>query len=150
MTSVFLREQKRYTQDNLVTVFNCSEEKAVRILRRMKEYGVLKAVKATDIQKDLTDLVDEEIEIADVEVGENEYLYVFTFVGVITIEGIVLKCYPKYLVEATAPKTELKQVLKVLEKYNSQEQIIRMYNDTSDSTAFNLLAVMLFLLQDYF
>ncbi len=79
MTSVFLREQKRYTQDNLVTVFNCSEEKAVRILRRMKEYGVLKAVKATDIQKDLTDLVDEEIEIADVEVGENEYLYVFTF-----------------------------------------------------------------------
>ena len=67
----------------------------------------------------------------------------------ITIEGRVLKCYPKYLLEATAPKSELKQVLKVLEKYNSKEQIIRMYNDTSDSSAFNMLAVMLFLLQDY-
>lgn len=78
------------------------------------------------------------------------YLYVFTFVGVITIEGRVLKCYPKYLLDTTAPKTELKQVLKVLEKYNSKEQIIRMYNDTSDSSAFNMLAVMLFLLQDYF
>lgn len=150
MISVFLREQKRYTQEDLVKEFHCSEEKTVHILKRLKEYGVLKAVKANDIQKDLTDLVDEDIEIADVEIGENEYLYVFTFVGVITIEGRVLKCYPKYLLDATAPKAELKQVLKVLEKYNSKEQIIRMYNDTSDSSAFNMLAVMLFLLQDYF
>ena len=150
MISVFLREQKRYTQEDLVKGFRCSEEKTVRILKRLKEYGVLKAVKANDTQKDLTDLLDEDIEIADVEVGENEYLYVFTFVGVITIEGRVLKCYPKYLLDATAPKAELKQVLKVLEKYNSKEQIVRMYNDTSDSSAFNMLAVMLFLLQDYF
>lgn len=150
MISVFLREQKRYTQEDLVRDFQCSEEKTVRILKRLKEYGVLKAVKATDTQKDLTDLVDADIEIADVEVGENEYLYVFTFVGVITIDGRVLKCYPKYLLDAVAPKAELKQVLKVLEKYNSKEQIIRMYNDTSDSSAFNMLAVMLFLLQDYF
>lgn len=150
MISVFLREQKRYTQEELTKAFLCSEEKTVHILKRLKEYGVLKAVKSNDTQKDLTDLVDEDIEIADVEVGENEYLYVFTFVGVITIEGRVLKCYPKYLLQAQEPKTELKQVLKVLEKYNSKEQIIRMYNDTSDSSAFNMLAVMLFLLQDYF
>lgn len=150
MISVFLREQKRYTQEELVKAFKCSEEKTVRILKRLKEYGVLKAVKANEEQKDLTDLIDEDIEIADVEVGENEYLYVFTFVGVITIEGRVLKCYPKYLLEDEAPLTELKQVLKVLEKYNSKEQIIRMYNDTSDSSAFNMLAVMLFLLQDYY
>lgn len=150
MISVFLREQKRYTQEELVKAFKCSEEKTVRILKRLKEYGVLKAVKANEEQKDLTDLIDADIKIADVEVGENEYLYVFTFVGVITIEGCVLKCYPKYLLEEEAPLTELKQVLKVLEKYNSKEQIIRMYNDTSDSSAFNMLAVMLFLLQDYY
>lgn len=150
MISVFLREQKRYTQEELVNAFKCSEEKTVRILKRLKEYGVLKAVKANEEQKDLTDLIDEDIEIADVEVGENEYLYVFPFVGVITIEGRVLKCYPKYLLDETAPLKELKQVLKVLEKYNSKEQIIRMYNDTSDSSAFNMLAVMLFLLQDYY
>lgn len=150
MISVYLREQKRYTQEELVKDFHCSEEKTVRILKRLKEYDVLKAVKASDRQKDLTDLLDEDIEIADVEVGENEYLYVFTFVGVITIDGRVLKCYPKYLIDTTNPKAELKQVLKVLEKYNSKEQIVRMYNDTSDSSAFNMLAVMLFLLQDYF
>ena len=59
MISVFLREQKRYTQEDLVKEFRCSEEKTVRILKRLKEYGVLKAVKANDTQKDLTDLLDE-------------------------------------------------------------------------------------------
>lgn len=150
MISVFLREQKRYTQEELVNAFHCSGEKTVRILKRLKEYGVLKAVKANDVQRDLTDLAEEDVEIADVAVGENEYLYVFTFVGVITVEGRVLKCCPKYLPEAAQPKAELKQVLKVLEKYNSKEQIIRMYNDTGGGSAFNMLAVMLFLLQDYF
>lgn len=46
MISVFLREQKRYTQEELVKEFHCSEEKTVCILKRLKEYGVLKAVKA--------------------------------------------------------------------------------------------------------
>lgn len=150
MISVFLREQKRYSQEELVKAFECSEEKTVHILKRLKEYGVLKAVKASEDQKNLTDLLDEDIEIADVEVGENEYLYVFTFVGVITIEGRVLKCYPKYLLHNSSPRGELKQVLRVLERYNSREQIVRMYNETSDSSAFNMLAVMLFLLQDYY
>lgn len=150
MESVFLREQKRYTQDDMREKLKCSEEKTVHILKRLKEYGVLKAVKENEKQRDLSELVEEDVEIADVEIGENEYLYVFTFVGVITIEGRVLKCYPKYLLSNNSPKNELKQVIKVLEKYNSKEQIIRMYNDTSDSTAFNMLAVMLYLLQDYY
>ena len=37
-----------------------------------------------------------------------------------------------------------------MEKYNSKEQIVRMFNDSSESSSFNLLAVLLFLLQDYF
>lgn len=150
MISVFLREQKRYTQEELTGKLCGSEKEAVHILKRLKEYGVLKTVKATDAQKDLTELTEEDVEIAGVEAGENEYLYVVPFVGVIIVEGRVLKCYPKYLLDATAPKAELKLVLKVLEKYNSKEQIIRMYNDTNDGGAFNTLAVMLFLLQDYF
>ena len=72
MVSVFLREQRRYTQEELVKAFECSEEKTVYILKRLKEYGVLKAVKSSETQKDLTDLTETDIEIADVEVGENE------------------------------------------------------------------------------
>ncbi len=151
MTSSYLREQKRYTQKELSSILECrDEEAAVPFIRKLKEYGVLKVVKDSDAQKNMSDLLDEDIEIADVEAGENEYLYVFTFVGVIVIAGRVLKCYPKYLLHADLPKEELRQVMKVLEKYNSREQIIRMFNDSSESSSFNLLAVLLYLLQDYY
>ena len=146
----YVREQKRYTQEELTKIFGLSEEKTVSILKALKEYGILKAVKYSEQQKDLTDLIDEDIEIADVEVGENEYLYVFTFVGVVAVSGCVIKCYPKYLIETKEPKEELKQVLRVIERYNTKNQIIRMYNDNMESTAFNLLAVIMFLLQDYY
>lgn len=150
MISEFVREQKRYTQKDLCKILRCSEEKAIPLIRKLKEFGVLKAVKASDIQRDMSDLMDEDIEVADVEIGENEYLYVFTFVGVIVVAGRVLKCYPKYLLHVNQPKKELRQVIKVLEKYNTKEQIVRMFNDSSESSSFNLLAVLLFLLQDYY
>ena len=38
MISVFLREQKRYTQEDLVKEFHCSEEKTVRISRKAKQH----------------------------------------------------------------------------------------------------------------
>lgn len=150
MISSFLREQKRYTQNDLCKILKCPEEKIIPLIRKLKEYGVLKAVKATMAQKDMSDLISEDIEVADVEPGENAYFYVFTFVGVIVATGRVLKCYPKYLLTTPAPKDEMRQVIKVLEKYNSTEQIVRMFNDSDEGSSFNLLAVLLFLLNDYY
>ena len=131
MISEFVREQKRYTQNELCHILKCSEEHAIPLIRKLKEFGVLKAVKASDIQKNMADLLEEDIEMVDVEVGENEYFYVFTFVGVIVVAGRVLKCYPKYLLNAKEPTDELRKVIKVLEKYNAKEQIVRMFNDTA-------------------
>ena len=150
MISEFIREQKRYSLKELSRIFRCSEEKAIPLIRKLKEFSILKSVRSSDIQRDMSDLQEEDIEVADVEAGENVYLYVFTFVGIIVIAGRVLKCYPKYLLSAVQPRRELKQVLKVLEKYNTKEQIVRMFNDTSENSAFNLLAVLLFLIQDYY
>lgn len=147
--SFFLREQKRYSQDELVKIFGILEIETVRILKKLKEYGVLKTVKNGELQKNMTDLIDDDIEVTDVKVGENQCFYVFTYVGVIIINSLVIKIYPKYLLSTNTPTVELKQVINVLEKYNSKEQIIRMFNETSDSAAFNLLAVILFLLKDY-
>ena len=150
MISVYLRVQKRYTQKDLCDKFKCTEEYVVFIIRKLKEYEILKAVRASEPQRNMSELIEEDIEVADVEAGENEYMYVFTFVGVIIAAGRVLKCYPKYLLTTNEPKDELKQVLRVLEKYNSKEQIIRMFNDSSESSTFNLLAVLLFLIHDYY
>ena len=148
MISKYVQEQKRYTQEELCRIFECSEEYAIPIIRKLKEYSILKAVRASADQKDRSDLIEEDIEIADVGIDDNEFLYIFTFVGIIVIAGLVLKCYPKYL-NIPEPVNELRQILKVLEKYNEKEQIIRMFNDSSENHSFNLLAVMLFLLTDY-
>lgn len=150
MISVYLREQQRYSKQQLVNKFQCSERRTIIMLKRLKEYGILKTVKYSDRQKNLTELYEDDIEISDIQVNGNEYLYVFTFVGVLIIDGKVLKCYPKYIFQKDTPLSELKQVIKVLEKYNSKNQMLSMYNDYSDKSTFNMLSVMLFLLSDYF
>lgn len=151
MISKFIQEQKRYTQKQLSNLLEeKSEEKLISIIRKLKEYGILKLVKANDIQRDMTDLVEEDIEITDIQIGENDFYYVFTFVGVVTVAGKILKCYPKYIFRSIEPIEELKQIIKVLEKYNSKEQIIHMFNGDSDTRTLNLLALQLFLLNDYY
>ncbi|WP_313164666.1 LlaJI family restriction endonuclease [Sedimentibacter sp.] len=150
MISKFVREQKRYSYDNLRDIFECTSEKLVVIIRKLKEYGVLKSVKATNVQSNMSDLINEEIEVSDVQVEDNEHLYVFTFVGVIVVAGYILKCYPKYINNNNAPVNELRKIIKVLEKYSSTEQIIHMYNDSEESSSFNLLSVMIYLLNDYY
>lgn len=147
---VLLREQKRYTQNDLLKLFECTEAELVHLLRRLKEYGVLKAVKADEIQKSLSELEESDVVIENVEIGNADFYYVFVFVGVIVIENHVLECYPKYIQKNNNPVEELKQILAVLKKYNSKEQIIRIYNESTEAKSFNLLAVMLFLLEDYY
>ena len=98
----------------------------------------------------LSDLVEEDVRVTDIESGERELYYVFSFVGVIVVYGRVLKCYPKYINSSDNPIIQMKQILRVLEKYNSKEQVIKLYNESDDGGSFNLLAVMLYLLQDYY
>ena len=147
---VFLHEGQRYTQAQLIQMLQASEAEGVRILKRLKEYGILKAVKGQDDSVDLTELTEEHVELAEVKAGDSSRYYVSYFVGVIMVEGRVLKCYPKYLPDNAEPVDELKQVLKVLNKFNRKEQIIYMQNETDYESSFNLLAVMLYLLQDYY
>lgn len=150
MISKFLREQQRYTLKNLTTIFECNEDKIKSIIKKLKEYGILKVVKFSDTQLDLSELQDEEIEIAGVEDNVNKYFYVFTFVGLLTISGRILKIFPKYIVSKEEPLKEFKQILKVIEKYNSKEQIIKIFNDSNRTKSYNILGVSLFLLNDFY
>jgi transcription initiation factor IIE alpha subunit len=45
MISKYVKEQKRYTQDELKIIFECNDDDTVRIIRKLKEYGVVKNVK---------------------------------------------------------------------------------------------------------
>lgn len=147
--SAYIREQKRYTKNELLTMFRFNDEEIERFLRELKSFGILKAVKNDPKQKDLTELNDEDIEITDDTLANDELYYVFTFVGVLTFGNRILKCYPKYIT-TTQPFDEIKLILKVLNKYSSNEQIIKMFNNNDKQSSFNLLAVILFLMQDYY
>ena len=149
MISVYVREQKRYTPEELSGLLRCGEEKERFLIRKLKEFGILKAVRGKE-QKDLSELTEEEIEIADAGTDEEDLYYVFTFVGVVVAAGCVLKCYPKYLRRTPRPVEQMRQILKVLSSAGQNEQVTRMLADTGEGKAFNLLAVLLFLMQDYF
>lgn len=150
MISVFLREQKCYTRKELMELFECSENQLDFIVRKLKEFGILKFVRQSRIQFNMSELVDETVEFGSLELNSKEYDYVFTFVGIIVVAGRILKCYPKYLFNVEDPVIELRKIYKVIEKYNSKEQSINMLNDYTGNNSFNLLPVLLFLMQDYF
>lgn len=148
--SEYIKEQKRYSIIDLMKIFHLNQQEVIEFIKKLKAYGVLKMVKSTSIQKDLSDLTDENIEIVDVDIDSEDYYYIFTFVGIVTVGNIIIKCYPKYLKNKTHPIEEMQQVIKVLNKYNSKEQIINLFSGDTEQISFNLLSIILFLLYDYY
>ena len=147
MISVYFKELKKYARDELISIFKYSLEKPDIVIKKLKERGVLKVAK--EKSRDFDEAFDENSFDEDDDNDFPESFYVFNFVGVIAISGIIIKCYPKYLKDNLEPTKELRLILKVLKKTNSKEPIIRMFNGDSDATTFNLLSVILYLLKDY-
>lgn len=150
LSTIIVKEQFRYTQDELAELFQSSKGKTVLLIRKLKEYGILKAVSSKS-KKDLSDLVDIDIEICEVLSGDDSYYYVFTFVGVVVVNGYVIWSIPKYFKSKECSTDEFKQIVKVLDKYNkTKEQIVHFYCDKQEGTEYNALAIILYLLNDYF
>lgn len=153
VVSQYVREQKRYTKNDLKSKFSFDEDGVEKFIKNLKAYGILKSVKNTDDQLEMYDLVDDDIEITDETAESGDCLYVFTYVGVITCGSRVIKVYPKYLLSKKDDDVldEMKQVVKVLERYSrSEEQIINVFNGDGENRSFNILAVILFLINDYY
>lgn len=149
--SRFVREQQRYTKNQLRTLFSFDDAGVEKFIKNLKSYGVLKSVANTAEQRELTDLVDEDIQVTDETAGNDDCYYVFTYVGVITIGDRVIMVYPKYILSENEPLERMKQIVKVLERYShSEEQIINLFNGDGDNRSFNILAVILYLLNDYY
>ena len=148
MLCEFVREQERYTQKQLCDIFKCDETSVVNFIRKLKEFSILKEVNRRVDQKQRSDLSDINYDITYETFNKNS-IYIFTFVGIIVIAGRVIKCYPKYLKSNKQPIKEFKQILKVLEKYKTQEQLVYIFEENNGSS-FNLLSIIFFLFQDYY
>lgn len=151
IVSSYVREQERYTKNNLKNIFSFADNEVERFIKNLKAFGVLKSVKNSNDQMEMSDLTDEDIEITDDAAESGNCLYVFTYVGIITCGSRIIKVYPKYLLSEEDHLESMKQVLKVLERYGrSEEQIINVFNGDGDNRSFNMLAVILYLLNDYY
>lgn len=150
IVTAYVREQKRYTKNDLKKLFEFNDQSVQAFIKTLKAYGVLKSVRYAKDQFELSDLLDEDIQVIDESAGNNECLHIFTYVGVITLGNRVLKIYPKYILSEENPLEEIKQVVKVLKKYsNSEKQVINLFNSGGENKSFNTLAVILYLLNDY-
>ncbi|HEM3486443.1 TPA: LlaJI family restriction endonuclease [Streptococcus suis] len=151
MKSVYIREQFRYNFQEMKAKFQVENENALLdLLRRLKSFGILKTVKKTKEQQELSELFEEDTELEELSSGGNESLYVFTYVGLVMIQNFVLKCYPKYISTEEDIDNKLKEVIKVIEKAEQKEQEILIYSDYDLGSSFNELALIIFLLNDYF
>ncbi len=149
ITSAFVREQKRYSKSDLIKLLHLKTSEVSSYIEKLKSYGILKAVKNSREQLNLSDLIENDVELSDVFEDNDDYLYVFTYVGIVMVGNKVIKCYPKYILSSENPVSEMKQVLKVIAHYSSKEQIINMYNGNDETSSFNMLAVILYLINDF-
>lgn len=148
MAKGFFRERKHYTLHMIAGELNTNIEETMRLVGILKKYGVVKAVKKTKLE--FEDLSNEDIVLSDVVDSSGDIEYVFDYVGVVLLEGQVFKCYPKYIMSTNEPIEQLKQVLKVIKKYNASEQLVHLFNGEDDNKIFNRLAVALHLLEEYY
>lgn len=147
MPPFVVKEQKRYSREELKEILQCENNELSCLINLLKQYNVLKAVKASHEQLNMNELIDIDIEIS--EIDSLKYYYVFTYVGVIIIQKKVIKCFPKYLSDDKLETSHLKQVVEVLKKYKSKEQFIKdLLNDTHDN--FNSLELVIYLLHEYY
>ena len=157
MKSVYIRELRRYTKLELSNLFpEINSNQLAVFIRKLRAYGILKSVKRDSGTLDFSELVLLDNSLIDGIDDSNSSYYIFNYVGVIYIDGYLLCCYPKYLLaydsieDKSSCRNLLKQVLKVLHRYNTNSQSIQLYSEHNQSSSGSRISMIMALLDDYF
>ncbi|MFC1989607.1 LlaJI family restriction endonuclease [Chloroflexota bacterium] len=148
MKSAYFRELQRYTKSEISNALDATEEIS-DLLRKLKLVGILKSVKPAVEKMNLFELDFEEVVISDVESEDPGQLFVFDFVGIVSINNYLIKCFPKYISHDDRLLGSMQKILKALQKYNYQEQFIDISHGAENRDQFNMLSVILYLIDDY-
>lgn len=154
MLSIYIQEQKYYTEQELLKCFNAYDKlvprsKVLSIWQKLQGKGLAKIVNNQAKDKDLTELAQNDVVQKVTEAVPQDCYFVCNFVGVIMVEDIVLKYYPKYIVGTDNLLDKMCLVMQVLQKYHNRNQDLNFF-DIDENQKFNLLTVMLALLFDYY
>ncbi len=137
MITVEFIEQKRYTKAELLAMLQCDSKDFTEITKKLRKANVMKA--STE-QLDKSELAYEDV------IESNDVGYICTFVGLIYVHNRLILAVPKYITSDVQPK--LRQVLKVIKKYNKKySQGINEY--LGERSSVNRLSLIVALLDDY-
>ncbi len=148
MANGFFQEWKHYSIADISKELDTNRETVLRLIGILRKQGVVKVFpKEKSWKKGFSyqDIIylNEQDENVDME-------FVFDFVGIVLIGNYVFKCYPKYIKSTPKPFQEMKKVLKVIEKYNSKEDLLILHNGNNGQKTFHELSISLYLLQEYY
>ena len=143
------KENKLYSLKEVFKDYIFEEQE--KILKGLIELKLIKKIsKISDLE--LEDLLD----IDRIKIEKGDILYRFTYVGMISIEDNSFIIYPKYLKDETIEKEKinnyikLKELLKVIRKYNKSKEQEQFFSSDDNSSVFNLITLVQELLEDYY
>ncbi|RCX15628.1 LlaJI restriction endonuclease [Fontibacillus phaseoli] len=148
MKAAFFKELRRYSGEEIASLLQIKHEETISLIRKLKSLGIVKEKMKRALETDVYEKVLD-MEILDVNLKSQNSTFIFDYVGVINIGNYVIKCYPKYISEVDVPLKEMKQILHVLRKYNSKEQLLISASGDDENVDFNLLPIILFFIDDY-
>lgn len=125
MLPINITEEKHYSFSALSNKFKCSIDELDDILNKLNRRNIINFTYK----------------------NSDEYVK-FVFVGVLIIENYVINCYPKYIEEYEF--NDLKQIIKVLERLQRDDEVVHFQNTFNNDKSINLLPILLFLMKDYY
>lgn len=153
MKSAYFREGQHYSFSEIKKKFSLDDETAKKRINLLRRCNILKIIRKEKFG--YSALSSQDLIINELPEDSSDFFYAFSFVGIILLENLVLKCYPKYIDNAdeqndAALLQKFKTIIKVIKKYNGQSQQISLYNGEEERKTFNRLAISLYILHDYF
>lgn len=136
-----------------------NDEQIEKIIKKLKSFYVVKAIKSD--KPEYSELSDPDYVVEEPNPSSTKISYVFTFVGIILLDNVLIKCFPKYIepnfkksvfINEDESKTlteKFKTILQVLQKYNQKKTDLSLYNGEQENKSFNKIPLALYILQDF-
>ena len=143
-----LQELQPYSKTELQKIFELEDNEVVNILNSLSSLNILKTLPNNISKIELEDL----LEIESLDNQNLDAMYIFKYVGMLSVANICLIIYPKYINNCMKDKEnnykKFKEIIAVIRKYQYREQKQRC-GDKQEENNFNLLSVTLDLIEDY-